>query len=101
MGEFKANVEALHGVSNTYVKVGDDLADTIQQSQPLASVQPPMRDPATTAFAAAVSQAGRAHLDSVTAVEGLVRAQGEEVGAATDQYSTTEDGVNAMMGGRG
>ncbi|NUT96936.1 MAG: PE domain-containing protein [Saccharothrix sp.] len=100
MGEIKVEVDALRGVADRHGMVRDDLADTNQQSRPLASIQPPMTDPATAAFVAAASQAGQAHLDSVGRVEQDMRTRVEQLQATIRQYATTEQGNNDKLAGR-
>ncbi|MFI9813805.1 PE domain-containing protein [Saccharothrix variisporea] len=100
MGKFTVRVEALRGVADGYGRVRDDVSDTNQQSRPLASIQPPMADPATTAFVAAASQAGQAHLDSVGRIEQDLGTRTEELHATVRQYAGTEHDVDHLMTGR-
>ncbi len=97
MGDFEVTIETLHGVVGLTDKMRDDLSETTQHSRPLAQIQPPMQDPATTAFVAAASQAGQAHLDSVTRIGQQVRTQGDELRASVEQYATTEQGNHQRL----
>ncbi|MFE2757407.1 hypothetical protein ACFXGA_35955 [Actinosynnema sp. NPDC059335] len=90
MGEFEVRVEALHGVVDRHGKVRDDLSSTNRDSRLLARIQPPMPDPATTAFVTAACQAGQGHLDSVTAIERELQARVEELRASVEQYAKTD-----------
>ncbi|GGP49953.1 hypothetical protein [Saccharothrix coeruleofusca] len=90
MGDFEVAAEALRGVVGRHDKVRDDLSATNQRSGLLARLQPPMPDPATTAFITAACQAGQAHLDSVTSIERELQTRIEELKASLDQYVTTE-----------
>ncbi|NUT96745.1 MAG: PE domain-containing protein [Saccharothrix sp.] len=100
MGEITVEVDALRGVADRHGMVRDDLSDTNQQSRPLASIQPPMADPATAAFVAAASQAGQAHLESVGRVEQALGTRVEQLQATIRQYATTERGNHDKLAGR-
>ncbi|XVV00567.1 hypothetical protein ACQPW3_24410 [Actinosynnema sp. CA-248983] len=97
MGDFEVTIEALNGVVGVTDKMRDDLTVTTQQSRPLAQIQPPMPDPATTAFATAASQAGQAHLDAVTRIGQDLRTRVDELKATTQQYVTTEQGNHQRL----
>jgi hypothetical protein len=90
MSKIEVIVETLHQVVDGHGKLHDDLSAVNQQSQLLGRIEPPMQDPATTAFAGAASQAGQGHLDSAARIERELRTRIEELKASVEQYARTE-----------
>lgn len=97
MGDFEVTIETLHGVVDKHDEVRHDLSATNRQSRLLAQIQPPMPDPATTAFVTAACQAGQAHLDSVTSIERELAVRIDELKASVEQYRVTEQGNQRRM----
>ncbi|GGU71831.1 hypothetical protein GCM10010178_74330 [Lentzea flava] len=90
MGDFELTIDTLHRVVAEHGKVHDDLTAANLKCQPLAEIRPPMRDPATTGYVTAASQAGRQHLDAVTRIERELQARIDALKASVDQYEKTE-----------
>ncbi|KOX19371.1 hypothetical protein ADK67_33700 [Saccharothrix sp. NRRL B-16348] len=101
MGDFEVTIDTLQEVVGRHGKVRDELSATNQQSQLLAQIQPPMQDPATTAFTTAASQAGQAHLDSVSAIERELQTRIEELKASVEQYAKTDQGIEGGVAVKG
>ncbi|MFI9006106.1 hypothetical protein ACIGNX_02575 [Actinosynnema sp. NPDC053489] len=101
MGDIEVTIETLRRVVDRHDKARDDLIAVSGLSQALAGIEPPMTDPATTAYVTAVRDVGRAHLDALAAVERDLGTRVEELTASVDQYATTEHENQRRLTGRG
>ncbi|RKT55672.1 hypothetical protein [Saccharothrix australiensis] len=90
MSDIQVTLDTLNGLVDRHRVVHDELSATNQQTQVLAQVQPPIPDPATTAFTTAACQAGQGHLDSAAKVEQDLQTRIEELKASIDQYADSE-----------